>query len=58
MHHNLDFYKAVLELKVIIHVLPSCKVYSVDWSCNRRLDQILSGSWDHSIKLVSIKPSN
>ena len=30
------------------------KVYGVDWSCNRQLDQFLSASWDHSIKLVSI----
>ncbi|XP_078374973.1 peroxisomal targeting signal 2 receptor-like isoform X3 [Oculina patagonica] len=29
----------------------TAEVYGVDWSCSRQIDQFLSASWDHSIKL-------
>lgn len=29
----------------------TAEVYGVDWSCSRQVDQFLSASWDHSIKL-------
>ena len=40
--------------KISLPLVSNLKVYGVDWSCNRQLDQFLSASWDHSIKLVSI----
>lgn len=35
----------------------SAEVYGVDWSCSRQIDQFLSASWDHSIKLWDPKQS-
>ena len=43
---------AVVVLLVVTSLFLS-KVYGVDWNSSREVDQFLSASWDHTVKLVS-----